>query len=120
MKFITSIAAIFDTAKGKRFALICNMAFCIPVVVSAVPVIVKWNNVKQEMDGFGCMGGYGDFDTWSPEQARMFCDTITGVGFSMFRFQMPNHHVVVRPPDYEEDGPVTSSIFKMAIQQIHQ
>jgi glucuronoarabinoxylan endo-1,4-beta-xylanase len=52
-------------------------------------VTIDWNNVRQEIDGYGCFGGYGAADQMSDETIDLLCDTNTGCGFSILRWEYP-------------------------------
>jgi glucuronoarabinoxylan endo-1,4-beta-xylanase len=41
------------------------------------------------MDGFGAFGGYGSGDDLSDANINLFCDTNTGCGFSILRWEFP-------------------------------
>jgi O-glycosyl hydrolase len=78
-------------------------------MVSAIPINVDWTDVRRQMDGFGAFGGYGGYDTWTDEQADILCDSVTGAGLTIFRFQMPNDMWITAPSDHV--GSIISSIF---------
>ena len=71
----------------KPFKFIFSAFFAVCLNCRGQQCVVDWDNVHQQIDGFGASSAFQTL-TWTSTQANMFFSTNSGIGLSLLRMQV--------------------------------